>query len=79
MACGRPVVHSVLKKFFSTCPLEELQSEDEAAETISKLLTDRGQLEKRAEDQLAYVNSAHSAPTVSKKLADIYFDLQKNH
>ena len=78
MACGRPVVHSVSKKFFQTCPLEELENSDKATEIISRLLTDRREIEGRIKKQLLYVNSMHSAPLVAKRLMNVYSELQKD-
>jgi glycosyltransferase involved in cell wall biosynthesis len=75
MACGRPVVHSVAKKFFKTCPLEELESIDDAAEIIQKLLVNRKALEQRIKTQLAYVNSTHAAPLLADRLFGIYTEL----
>jgi glycosyltransferase involved in cell wall biosynthesis len=72
MACGRPVVHSISKEFFPTCPLEELKTTDEATEIISKLLINRKERDERVGNQLAYVNSTHSAQLLSKKLIEIY-------
>ena len=77
MACGRPVVHSISKKFFQTCPLEELENTDEATEIISRLLTDKGEIEERIKKQLLYVNSVHSAPLVAEKVMNAYSELQK--
>lgn len=79
MACGRPVVHSISKNFFSTCPLEELQSLDEAAKIIYGLLTERWECEKRVKSQLLYVNSTHFAPLVVNKLMEVYSELQKKN
>jgi glycosyltransferase involved in cell wall biosynthesis len=75
MACGRPVVHSVAKKFFKTCPLEELETIDDAAEIIQKLLVNRKALEQRIKTQLAYVNSTHAAPLLGDGLFGIYTEL----
>jgi glycosyltransferase involved in cell wall biosynthesis len=77
MACGRPVVHSVAKKFFQTCPLEELESVDDAAEVIQKLLVDEKSREQRVKTQLAYVNSTHAAPLLAERLFEIYTELHK--
>ena len=76
MACGRPVVHSVSKRFFQECPLEELKDTDEATEVISKALTDVKWQNNRVKDQLLYVNSAHLAPLLAKRLMKIYSELQ---
>ena len=75
MACGRPVVHSVSRKFFKTCPLEELESIDEAVEVIQKLLVDGETREQRIKTQLAYVNSTHAAPLLADRLFEIYTEL----
>jgi len=75
MACGRPVVHSVSKKFFPTCPLEEVGSVDVAAEILSKLLNDEREAANRVQNQLAFVNSTHSAPILAKRLLTIYSQL----
>jgi glycosyltransferase involved in cell wall biosynthesis len=78
MACGRPVVHSVSRRFFQTCPLEELENSDKATEIIFRLLTDRKEIEERIKKQMLYVNSLHSAPLVAKRLMSIYWELQKD-
>ena len=78
MACGRPVVHSISRKFFQTCPLEEIENSDEATEIILRLLTDRREIEERTKKQVLYVNSVHSAPLVAKRVMNIYSELQKD-
>ena len=75
MACGRPVVHSISKKYFPSCPLEELRSIEETAEIISKLLDDRRERDARVREQLSYVNSTHPAPLLAKRLMEIYSTL----
>jgi len=77
MACGRPVVHSVSRKFFKTCPLEELESIDETSEVIQKLLVDEKAQEQRIKTQLGYVNSTHAAPLLAERLFAIYNELYK--
>ena len=72
MACGRPVVHSVPKKFFASCPLEELSNPVATAEIISRLLSNQNEKENRVEEQLNYVNINHSAPVLVQKLLKIY-------
>ena len=72
MACGRPVVHSVPKKFFASCPLEELSDPTATAEIISRLLSNQNEKENRIEEQLNYVNINHSAPVLVQKLLKIY-------
>ncbi|MGA3059673.1 MAG: glycosyltransferase [Candidatus Bathyarchaeia archaeon] len=76
MACGRPIVHSLPKNFFPSCPLEELKDPAATAETISKLLSSQNEKESRIEEQLSYVNSTHSAPILVKKLLEIYSALR---
>jgi glycosyltransferase involved in cell wall biosynthesis len=75
MACGRPVVHSVQKEFFPTCPLEELKDSSATAEIISRLLSNPEEKEKRVERQLNYVNATHAAPALVEKLLKIYSTL----
>ena len=72
MACGRPVVHSIKKKYFENCPLEHLESVDETIEILNKLLFDKKDTKLRIEKQLSYVESTHKAPLLSKKLFKIY-------
>jgi glycosyltransferase involved in cell wall biosynthesis len=72
MACGRPVVHSVSRKFFDKCPLEELESVDETAELIQRLLGDKKECAQRIKSQLDYVSSTHSAPLLAERLLKIY-------
>jgi len=75
MACGRPVVHSVPKKFFASCPLEELRDPPATAEIISGLLSDQKARENRINRQLDYVNGTHAAPILVEKLLKIYSTL----
>ena len=75
MACGRPVVHHIRKRFYPSCPLEEFTSVEEASGTIIKLLTDTKEAERRIGMQLEYVNKTHPAPLLAKKLAQTYEDL----
>ena len=79
MACGRPVVHSVSRKFFDKCPLEELESVDETAEIIQRLLGDNKEQEQRIKSQLDYVNSTHSAPLLAERLLGIYTEVYTNY
>jgi glycosyltransferase involved in cell wall biosynthesis len=75
MACGRPVVHSVQKEFFPTCPLEELKDPAATAEIISRLLSNSKEKENRIQQQLSYVNTTHAAPLLVEKLLKIYSTL----
>jgi len=72
MACGRPVVHHIRKRFYPLCPLEEFASVDEVSEDIARLLTDEKETEKRIQTQLKYVEATHLAPVLAKKLNKIY-------
>jgi glycosyltransferase involved in cell wall biosynthesis len=72
MACGRPVVHSVSRRFFENCPLEELENIEETAETIQRLLDNRKAREQRVKSQLDYVNATHAAPLLAERLLGIY-------
>lgn len=72
MACGRPVVHHILKENYSSCPLEEFTLIDEIYEYIVRLLTDEKETEKRVQTQLNYVTRIHSAHVLSRKLVKIY-------
>ena len=75
MACGRPLVHSVFTEFFPRCPLEKLETVEEAAELISRLLTDEKEREKRLQEQLKYVNEIHAAPVLAERLMTVYSEL----
>jgi glycosyltransferase involved in cell wall biosynthesis len=75
MACGRPVIHSVSRKFFPDCPLEELKNIDETTEIIQRLLVDKKAREQRIKSQMDYVNSTHSAPLLAERLFAIYIKL----
>jgi glycosyltransferase involved in cell wall biosynthesis len=75
MACGRPVVHSVPKKYFPSCPLEELKDPAATAEIISRLLSNQNERENRVKEQLNYVNAVHSAPVLVEKILKIYSTL----
>jgi glycosyltransferase involved in cell wall biosynthesis len=79
MACGRPVVHSVSRKFFHKCPLEELENVDETAEIIQRLLGDKKEGEQRVKNQLDYVNATHSAPLLAERLLEIYNTVYTNY
>jgi len=78
MACGRPVVHSISKKFYSTCPLEELTSVNEASELITRLLTDEKERERRIKTQLNYVKKIHIAPILAKRAMKVYKEMMGN-
>jgi glycosyltransferase involved in cell wall biosynthesis len=79
MACGRPVVHSVSRKFFENCPLEELENVEATAEIIQRMLVDKKEREQRVKSQLDYVNSTHSAPLLAERLFGIYSELYKDY
>jgi len=75
MACGRPVVHHIRKRFYPLCPLKEFTSVEEVSEDITRLLTDEKEMEKRIQMQLRYINATHSASLLAEKLAKIYYEL----
>ena len=79
MACGRPVVHSVSRKYFKNCPLEELESIEATSEIIASLLDDRKKQEQRVKSQLDYVESTHAAPLLAERLLGIYNMLYRNY
>jgi glycosyltransferase involved in cell wall biosynthesis len=72
MACGRPVVHHIIKEYFPNCPLEEIQTVKEAQEIIEKTLSSRKERERRVKKQLKYVEANHSAKILTQKLGNIY-------
>jgi glycosyltransferase involved in cell wall biosynthesis len=72
MACGRPVVHHILKGHYPFCPLEEISSVEEIFEYIMSFLTDYKEAKKRVQAQLKYVTSVHSARLISRKLVKVY-------
>jgi glycosyltransferase involved in cell wall biosynthesis len=72
MACGRPVIHHILKEYYPNCPLEEIESVEKAKELIEKLLSSREEAEKRVQEQLRYVENNHSAPLLARRLVKIY-------
>ena len=74
-ACGRPVVHLIIKKFYPNCPLEEFNSIEECVDLIEKLLIDKKAIEKQVKAQLTYAKSTHAAPFLAKKLIEIYKNL----
>lgn len=77
MACGRPVIHHINKKFYKDCPLEEINSIDECITLIEKFLIDEKSIKKRIEEQAEYVKTFHAAPILVKRLLNIYEELIK--
>lgn len=75
MACGRPVIHYILKKYFPSCPLQELEGVDHAVELINTLLTDKKKAEELRHKQLEYVSTHHNAINLAEKLSQIYNDI----
>jgi glycosyltransferase involved in cell wall biosynthesis len=75
MACGRPVIHHIVKKYFPTCPLQELYCEKDVAELIDTLLTDAAEAEKLRDIQLAYVSKNHNAIHLARQIIQIYKNL----
>ena len=79
MACGRPVVQSISRRFFKKCPLEEIENVEESAKIIQKLLVNKREREQRVKSQLDYVNSTHSAPLLAERLLGIYNELHADY
>jgi len=76
MACGRPVIHYLQKKFYPECPLQELASIQRVEEIIQEHLTDKKIVHKKIREQLRYVQANHSADVLSKRITAIYRKLQ---
>jgi glycosyltransferase involved in cell wall biosynthesis len=72
MACGRPVVHHVVKEYFPNCPLEEISDEQHAARIVEELLSDRKRAEERVKKQLEYVRNTHAANNLGRTLLRVY-------
>jgi glycosyltransferase involved in cell wall biosynthesis len=71
MACGRPVVHSVKDKYFSSCPLKSYENVETAEEDIRMLLGRRNAV-KQVKKQLDYVCRFHSGEVLARRLARLY-------
>ena len=74
MACGRPVVHSIKKEYFPSCPLGDYQNIEEVKEDI-EILLDRRNAIKRVKQQLEYVCGVHSAEVLAKPLVSLYLEV----
>jgi glycosyltransferase involved in cell wall biosynthesis len=75
MACGRPIVHHILKTYFPQCPLDEFRGIEDVTERISELLVDEGKAKERCKRQLEYVSNFHAANKLAKKLMKIYGEM----
>jgi len=75
MACGRPLIHHVLEKFYSACPLKELDVVNSVAELIHQLLVYRKEAKEKVRAQLKYVQVHHNAQVLVRKLVRIYGEL----
>ncbi|MHA1834851.1 MAG: glycosyltransferase family 4 protein [Candidatus Baldrarchaeia archaeon] len=75
MACGRPVIHYIRKKYYPNCPLEEFSSIEEVKEAIEKILLDRKEAEKRVKKQLKYIEERHHPHKIARLLGEIYHSL----
>lgn len=71
MACGRPVVHSIRKNYFHSCPLKDYQHIEDMKEDIETLL-DRDNAVKQVKQQLNFVRKFHSAEVLAKRLSRLY-------
>jgi len=76
MACGRPVIHHVVKKYFPICPLQELYSVEEVSDMIEELLTDEGKREELRIKQLKYASEHHNAKILATRLVQTYINLK---
>jgi glycosyltransferase involved in cell wall biosynthesis len=75
MACGRPVIHSIAKDAFPTCPLEQLETPEKTSELISSLIWETEKTQSRIQAQLKYVIQNHSAPIRVQRLLEIYAEI----
>jgi len=75
MACGRPVIHHILKEFYSECPLERLETIEYAKKVIEKLLLDKEERERQVEKQVKYVTLVHSAQKLAEKIIRMYIEV----
>ena len=72
MACGRPVIHGIKKKYFPNCPLIDIKTVDhELINKINDLLNSKKAREAQISKQLEYVKQ-HDASILAKKLLEIY-------
>ncbi|MCD6194315.1 MAG: glycosyltransferase [Candidatus Aminicenantes bacterium] len=72
MACGRPVIHGIKKKYFPNCPLIDIKTVDyELISKINDLLNSKKARETQISKQLEYVKQ-HDASILAKKLLEIY-------
>ena len=76
MACGRPVVHHIVKKFYSNCPLEQIVSVRECVNLIEEFLMDKKTAQKQVQVQFTYVKSVHAASVLANKLVEIIKNLR---
>ncbi|MEM2293775.1 MAG: glycosyltransferase [Nitrososphaerota archaeon] len=77
MACGRPVIHHILKEYFPKCPLQEFHDIECVAKLINTLLTDNEKKEELRNKQLKYVSTHHNAIDLARRLFRIYNFLMK--
>ena len=75
MACGRPLIHHVLEKFYPGCPLKELYVKNSVAELVHQLLVYREEAEEKVRAQLEYVQVHHNAGILVKELIRVYREL----
>jgi len=78
MACGRPVVHGIKKKFFPNCPLIDIASTDyEITSKLDNLLNSKKARENQVSRQLGYIKQ-HDASLLAKKLSETYMEFMSN-
>jgi len=76
MACGRPVIHHIVRKYFPICPLQELYSVEEVSDMIEELLTDEDKREELRIKQLKYASEHHNAKILATRLVQTYINLK---
>ena len=78
MACGRPVIHGIKKKFFPNCPLIDIESADyEITDKLNNLLNSKKARENQVLMQLEYIRQ-HDASLLAKKLSETYLEFMSN-
>lgn len=78
MACGRPVVHHVLKSYFPNCPLEEIYDTRHAVRIVEELLSSRKRAEEKVKKQLEYVCNTHAANILVHTLMRVYEEVSNS-
>ena len=78
MACGRPVIHGIKKRFFPNCPLIDIESADyKITDKLNNLLNSKKARENQVSMQLEYIRQ-HDASLLAKKLSETYLEFMSN-